>query len=357
MLMKIGIPRALLYYNFYPFWHGFFEKLGIEVILSSETTKKTMSEGSKFVVSETCLPVKVYMGHVMDLINKGIKNIFVPSIQSIAPKIYNCSKLRGLPDLVRNVIDKKINIIDATLDLSENKDLYFFLAEAVKPFGIFDMEKIKEASKYAWQVYNNFHIMRRSNVKFKNALNWALSNRVVIPTNEKEYPIKIALLAHGYNLYDEMLSMKIFDKLEKLDAKVYTAENLTVEQMQEGLNVLVDRQYWANELEMTGAAGHFLQDNEIDGIITINAFSCGPDSLMIEKINRNVKRFNKHILNLSIDEQTGEAGFVTRVEAFIDMLFRKKRSTIIKKIDIKNDANLNNFQNTTFEQQSGMRNS
>ena len=53
-----------------------------------------------------------------NLIEKGVKNIFVPSIQSIAPKIYNCSKIRGLPDLVRNVIKADINIIEPTLDKS-----------------------------------------------------------------------------------------------------------------------------------------------------------------------------------------------------------------------------------------------
>ena len=42
-----------------------------------------------------------------------------------------------------------------------------------------------------------------------------------------------------------------------------------------------------------------------------------------------------HILNLTIDEQTGEAGFVTRIEAFVDMLFRKKRANIVNKLNIK----------------------
>ena len=86
---------------------------------------------------------------------------------------------------------------------------------------------------------------------------------------------------------------------------------------------------------MTGTAGHYLRDNNIDGIITINAFGCGPDSLMIDRITRKAKEFNKPILVLTIDEQTGEAGFITRLEAFIDMLFRKKRSNILDNLEIK----------------------
>ena len=129
--------------------------------------------------------------------------------------------------------------------------------------------------------------------------------------------------------------MKIFEKLEKLDVKVHTAGQLTHEQMNEGLNSMRSRLYWANEYEITGAASHYIQDKNIDGVITINAFGCGPDSLMLERISRFSRKFGKPILNLSIDEHTGEAGFVTRIEAFVDMLYRKKRYGILNKIKIQ----------------------
>ena len=85
---------------------------------------------------------------------------------------------------------------------------------------------------------------------------------------------------------------------------------------------------------MTVTAGHYLKYNKIDGIVTLNAFGCGPDSLMIERITRKAKDSGKPILSLTIDEHTGEAGFITRLEAFIDMLYRKKRSNIINKISM-----------------------
>ena len=85
---------------------------------------------------------------------------------------------------------------------------------------------------------------------------------------------------------------------------------------------------------MSGATGHYLKDNKIDGIITVTAFGCGPDSLMLERVTRKAKEFNKPMLCLTIDEHTGEAGFITRLEAFIDMLYRKKRSKIISDISI-----------------------
>lgn len=338
--MQVGIPRALSYYDFFPFWYGFFSDLGIEIVLSDATTKKTMTSGSSLVVPETCLPVKVYAGHILNLLDKGIDKILVPSIQSIAPKIYNCSKIRGLPDLIRNVVKNPFTMIEATFDKSEkNCGLYDFLKEIASQFGITDFSRIKKASKNAWKVYNNFHVMTRSGIPYKTALRNALENKVVINDNQKSYPINIALIAHGYNLYDERVSMKIFDKLEKLDVKVFTALNLTQEQMLEGLNSMNTKLYWANEYEISGAASHYIQDRKIDGVITINAFGCGPDSMMIERISRFARIHSKPILHLSIDEQTGEAGFVTRIEAFIDMLYRKKRSKIFNKINIQSTEN------------------
>ena len=309
------------FYNNYPFWYGFFNALGFKIVLSDPTTKQTMSDGSALVVTETCLPIKIYLGHILNLINKkGVKNIFVPSLQSIAPKIYNCSKIRGLPDLVR------------TLDKSAKKQgLYSFLSDAVKPFGITDMEEIKNASKQGWKVYNNFLVMMRSGIPYKKAMHYALDGKVLIETVENSKPINVALVSHGYNIYDERACMKIFEKLEKMDVNVFTSLQLTDEQMDEGIVSLGQHKYWANEHEMTGTAGHYLKDNKIDGIITLNAFGCGPDSLMIERITRKAKEFGKPLLSLTIDEHTGEAGFITRLEAFIDMLFRKKRSQL--KID------------------------
>lgn len=343
----IGIPRAMSFYHNYPFYYGFFTALGIKIVLSDVTTKQTLSRGSALVVTETCLPIKIYVGHILNLLDKGIDKILVPSIQSVAYKIYNCSKIRGLPDLIRNVVKQNFTMVEATLDKSEkNHGLYDFLKEMAAPFGITDEKKIKEASKAGWRTYNNFHIMSKSGMSYKKAINYALQGKVFIESSTKEYPISIALVAHGYNIYDDRASMKIIDKLESMDVKVYTALQLSQEQTLEGINTLGEKLYWANEYEMTGTAGHYMKDNKIDGLIALNAFGCGPDSLMIERIVRKAKQFNKPILHLTIDEQTGEAGFITRLEAFVDMLFRKKRATIINKIDIQGQSEY--IPNTNF---------
>ena len=345
---QIGIARALSYYNYFPYYWGFFNHLGIEIVLSSPTTKKTLSDGSSLVVTETCLPIKVYVGHIVDLVNKGIKKIFVPSIQSIAPKIYNCSKIRGLPDLIRNVVKGDFEIIEATLDKSEkNLGLYEFLKQAVKTFGIYDEKLIKEASKAGFVVQNNFRVMMQQGLDFEEALKNAKIGKVVIAPKQEDAPgaINVALVAHGYNIYDKKASMDIFKKLKNMGVKVHSAYQLTDGELQSGIRALDTTEYWANQMEVTGCAGHYLKSDKIDGIITITAFGCGPDSLMIEDIKRKAKNFSKPLLNLSIDEHTGEAGFVTRLEAFCDMLFRNKRVKLTRALDNNIETNAKTFEN------------
>lgn len=60
---KIGIPCAIPYYNNFPFYYGFFSALGFEIILS------IINEGAQYVVSDTCLPIKVFVGHVINLLS------------------------------------------------------------------------------------------------------------------------------------------------------------------------------------------------------------------------------------------------------------------------------------------------
>ena len=62
--IKIGIPRAFLYYRYKIFWKYFFEGLGCKIILSDNTTKETIEIGKKYSVDESCLSSKIYIGHV-----------------------------------------------------------------------------------------------------------------------------------------------------------------------------------------------------------------------------------------------------------------------------------------------------
>jgi len=86
---------------------------------------------------------------------------------------------------------------------------------------------------------------------------------------------------------------------------------------------------------LTGTAAYYMLNHKVDGIIALSAFGCGPDSLMVDEIRYHAKNKNVPMIVLTIDEHTGEAGFVTRLEAFIDMLVRRKRKLMQKTAHLK----------------------
>lgn len=334
---KIGIPRSMSYYQNYPFYYGFFDKLGISVVVSDKTTSKIINDGTKYVVSETCLPVKVFVGHVINLLNKGVYDIFIPSIQSVDYKINNCSKIRGLPEILRNVIDKPLNIIEPVLDKTNNIGFYDFWYETAKQSGITDKKLIKQAIECGQDKYNNFFEMTKRGIPYQQALdntvNGIFENKIL----ESVKPVSVVIMAHGYNLFDEKVSLNLIKKLEKMNVKVYTSLNVSKEDSLKSINALGELVYWANETDLTGVAAYYMLNSKVDGIIALSAFGCGPDSLMVDEIEYHAKKRNLPMIHLTIDEHTGEAGFVTRLEAFIDMLLRKKRNNIISSVKI-NDS-------------------
>ncbi len=117
-MIKVGIPRALFYYQYYPMWETFFEELGAEVVVSSPTTQTMLSAGSSRVVADTCLPVKVFLGHVLSLVEK-CDYIFIPAIRSVQKKAYSCSKFLGLPDMTKAVIPELPSILDMDIDINK----------------------------------------------------------------------------------------------------------------------------------------------------------------------------------------------------------------------------------------------
>ena len=324
----IGIPRAMSYYSNYPFYYGFFSALDIDIILSDKTTSDIINKGVEKVVSDTCLPIKVYIGHVLNLLEKGCDTIFVPSLQSCAYKINNCSKIRGLPEIVRNVIDKPFKMIEPTIDKTEGISFKDFCYDLAYQLDVFDKKLIDFAIKSGWNVYDNFIKMTNSGLSFNDALKNAIERKTITKPVEIVKPLSVVIMAHGYNLFDEHISMNLIRKLDKMGIKAYTSLNLTTEIALNSIKEIGEIQYWANELDLTGTAAYYMLNNKVDGIIALSAFGCGPDSLMVDEIQHHAKERNMPMIHLTIDEHTGEAGFVTRIEAFADMLIRKKRKAL-----------------------------
>lgn len=294
------------------------------MVISPPTTREELAVGCSRMVAETCLPVKVFCGHVVSLVGK-CDYLFIPSIRSLEPKVYNCSKFLGLPDMIRAVVPEAPAIIDADIDVNQGaRSLYQAIYRLARPFTL-NPVKVRRAVQRAIKAQRHYQdIMWRYGLTPPRALAYLDSPHSLPPPRENHYKATIALIGHPYLLYDEYINYRLLSRLEKMGVKVVTPEMVPEAEQSEAIARLEGRSYWTFEGEVIGAAGYYLEQG-VDGVIGITAFGCGPDSLMLDTVKRYAARKGRPALHLSLDEHTGEAGMITRLEAFVDMILRKKR--------------------------------
>lgn len=327
--IKIGIPKALFFYDYYPFCKYFFEGLGAQVVVSDKTNKELMQKGLKTSINEFCIPIKLLYAHVIDLREKQVDFIFLPYVITIDKQTFMCPKLIASPDIVKNNIEN-ISIISAEIDFN---NFYSSLYESLKEV----FTKINANPVKIYKVYNEalskqklFEKYLEEGMLFDEAMA-KLKNKKFINHNKGE--TNIAVIGHPYIINDEYVSAELLKKLNSLSVKVYTSDMLSKQVIDDELKNVERKLHWNFANKVLGSAIYYSKKDYIDGIIYVTPFGCSPDALMKESMIKYLNH-KKPLLTITIDEHTGEAGLVTRIEAFLDMINMKKKDIIKKEIDV-----------------------
>ncbi len=317
--MRVGIPGGLLYYRYGKLWNSFLHALGAEVVESGETTRSILSSGVSKAENESCLPVKVFYGHVLALRGK-VDAIFVPRLVSVKRRTHTCPKMLGLPDLARSAVEGEVPIIAPTINFQEGM---WHNYKAVYTLGrIFTRNpgRIIRAGIEAWKEHRLYLERLTLGLDHRSALKGEADSLLC-----EGRELRIAVIGHHYNVYDTFTTMSLLDRLSSMGVDVVTADMVPDELRRKELRRLPKEIYWSYEQEIAGAILACTRHRLVDGIIFMISFPCGPDSIvrvLCEQENRRLG--GVPMLTMIIDEHTGEGGFITRIEAFVDMLWRKK---------------------------------
>ncbi len=303
--MKIGIPRALLYYKNEKLWTKFFDELGIEYIISPETTKQTIENGTKYAIDETCLPIKIFLGHIHYLKDK-CDYIFIPRIESAQDR-ETCLNFRAQYDLVKNAFrndDIKILFYN---DMGHKAHKEYKAFRKLCKF----LHIKKSIGKYAYNIAKQtqlYYEMFRS----ENQEN-------ILKTSKKP---KVLMLAHAYNIGDKYVGEPIINMLDKLGVQPIIAEYLDSKKCINASHNVTKTLPWSYNRHLIGAIE--LYKNKVDGVILITTYPCGPDSMSNEMVVREYK--NLPLITITIDAQDATAGLETRLESFVDILNFKRKN-------------------------------
>jgi len=317
--MKVGIPQGLFYYYYYPLWKTFFQDLGAEVVTSPSTNRQIIEKGIESAVDEACFPIKVYYGHVRELCHEAVDYIFVPRLVSVEPRSFICPKFMGLPDMIKAGLSDLPPLIDITIDISRTER--FLKRDIVRVGQLFTSQKslIQQSYQHGVDELRKCRKLCQSGYTMAEAIRIWEGEEIILPS---AFDLSIGVLGHGYSLYDQTISMNLIERLRQMGCRVQVAEILDQTAVEIKAAEIPKRVFWTLGRKLVGSALLMEKQTDVDGIIYLACFGCGPDSMIGEIIERKLK--TKPFMMMTIDEHTGEAGMVTRLEAFCDMLMRRR---------------------------------
>lgn len=306
-MIKVGFPRGLYYYDYYPLWDTYFKSLNIEVVPSIKTNKDILNLGIENCVDEACLPIKIFHGHVKYLEDK-VDYIFVPKYVSLHKREYNCPKHLGIAHMVYHSVDGLPPLVAPKIVLKSKEDM----KAAIYSVGrIFTKNKriLDKAYEKAVESYENYPDWIKREM-----------TQLIKENNVSDDRIKILILGHPYNIYDDFVNMGILKKLYDQGVEVITSDDVDEITFRHYSDNLKKRIFWTQGRKIIGSAYAMIERGIVDGIIYLSAFGCGLDSVLIHIVEQKSHKYNVPFMTMTFDEQTGEAGFNTRFEAFIDMM-------------------------------------
>ncbi len=315
----VGIPQAAHYFELYPLWTAFFTELGFQVIPSSDTNQHIIREGVGHVAAETCFPIKVAHGHVLDLVDRGVDYLFLPVVVTLEPTepgfvdYYACPYIQTLPNLVRSAFDPArggADVLSPVIHMSRGrKHVANVLAKLAKELGCSRRDAHRAVAVAFAALDKFFHTVRERGREIIDSLG---------PDD-----IAIAIVSRPYNGCDSGLNLNLPQMLRELGVVALPIDFLPLD----GADIAGDfpHMYWKYGQRILAAARYLRSQDRVHALYVTN-FGCGPDSFISKFFEREMG--GKPYLTIEIDEHSAAGGVLTRCEAFLDSLRGARRKGI-----------------------------
>ncbi|MFC2105205.1 acyl-CoA dehydratase activase-related protein [Candidatus Bipolaricaulota bacterium] len=292
--LGIGVPRSILHYEFGGTIARFLSHLGAEVVLSPPTNQAIFQAGKRVVIDELCFPIKIFAGHVAYLTNQDVDKILVPVIVGHENnRVFPCHPRSRLVDIVRAL---GICEVDRLL-----APAFRFNQDGLTVGGFRELAQLLGFSE------------GECDRAFEAISSCAPNEPRTLGTSRDG--LTIGIVGRPYVVQDKWANNRVIQRLETVGCQVVTeddAEPVGYAPEETGLHFALA----ARTVMLTR-----MWDSmpEIDGIVFLLPFNCGPDGDIARFLHRTIKT---PMLTLVLDELQSSAGLITRIEAFVDLLNR-----------------------------------
>jgi predicted CoA-substrate-specific enzyme activase len=308
--ITVGIPRTMATLERYPFWHAYFEAVGLRTVLSRPTDRKMAGEGIELALAQPCYPVQVAHGHVLSLFERNVDYVLVPNMldnethEDSPTAAHFCPWTQTLPYVLRSA-----------------PRLEAFASRILAPSLHFQMGPDRIKDELAGMAAH-LGVRRRASDRAVDAA-YAVQRRFqdsqleagrrALEALERTGQPGVVLVGRPYNIYDRSINCDIPRKLRRYyGVNVIPLDFLVTGR--EAVDDLHGNMYWTSGRRMLEAARLVASRPNLH-IIYISNFKCGPDSY--------IKYFTRQaagapLLVLSFDGHGNDAGYLTRCEAYLD---------------------------------------
>ena len=304
----VGIPRYLGYFTYWPLWETFFEELGFDIRTSPPSNKAILDRGVGETVSDACVPIKLFHGHVLSLQDRA-DFLFVPRLAGTTTRYTFCPKFLGLPDMVRHSVGDLPEILSPRLQ--------------IQGFGRQILgHMVALAGRIAGSRFAAIRAMLSARKMFRMKTQQLLREGISalgfeVPTDPQ---LKVGVVGYPYVVYDRLTGGGVINQLGRLGAAVLTPEMVEERHMRRQSREFSEDLFWYYSNRSLWSGLHFMKNGLVDGLMHITAFGCGPDAMVSKLLEIEARNRNVPFTSVMVDEHTGDVGLKTRTEAFTDML-------------------------------------
>lgn len=342
------------------------EALGVDIIVPPLATDKAMEIGQSVSAEFICAPLKINIGNYIQSIEKGADTILITGsngpcrfgfygviekeilldmgydvefiifeapegdLGELIRRIQKATQTKNIGKIAREIIKAQRIIVE--VDRLERRMLHLEARELEKG----TIRKIRKDFKT--------RVINQKGEKGIRELIRETHHRLDQSKIDRAYqPLRIGLVGEIYTLIEPYINLYIEEKIASLGVEVerslyignwlsehllYRPLGLTGERrIRRAAKPYLDRCIGGHAWETIGYAVDYCQKG-FDGIIQLLPFGCMPE-IVAESILPTVQKdYDVPILTLVLDELTGETGYLTRIEAFIDLIQRRKERSV-----------------------------
>jgi len=343
---------------------GLLEFLGLDVIVPPPTTKKTLSLGMQHGPEFACLPLKINIGNLIEARELGADTFIMAG--GVGPCRF------GLyAQLEKEILEDLGYKYECLVLEPPDKGIWQFIKRVKKVIGPVSWWKVIQGIRFAYhktclvdslekivqeirprehakgtadKIFNySLHTIdqAKSMAELEEAYGLAKQKLLHIPRDETKEVLKIAIVGEIYTLLEPFASLEIEKKLGYLGAHVTRSIYLSGwinEHLFRGLFApRHNREFVAcaapylnhfvggHGQESIGAGVAFSRQG-YEGVVQIAPFTCMPEIVAHTIFSRVSEDNDIPVMTVYVDEQSGQEGINTRLEAYIDLLCQKRKA-------------------------------